>query len=126
MNERIICAAIWYKDFPLIKDDILDQGFIRPINCDRGIVFCGHRHHNCLYQMVAITGKYQNEIGEENFSSEVRNYVDLVKNGILYDYILSKFPEDFKDRDCVKPFIYRVLFGKNYENQDDCKKLDKV
>lgn len=65
MKEYILCAAIWYKDFPLIIDSKAPDGFIRPLNCDKGIVFSGHRHHNCLYQMIAITGKYQHEIGEE-------------------------------------------------------------
>lgn len=76
--ERILCAAIWYKDFPLVKDDITAIGFIRPINCDKGIVFSGHRHHNCLYQMVAITGKYQHQIGEEvqGFLTSKNRFVD--------------------------------------------------
>jgi len=65
IEEKILCAAIWYKDFPLIKDSEIPDGFIRPLNCDRGIVFSGHRHHNCMYQMIAISGKYQHEAGEE-------------------------------------------------------------
>lgn len=75
--EYIICAANWYKDFPLIKDDF-PIGFNRPKNCDRGIVFCGHRHHNCLYVMVAITGKAQHEMGEEiqGFLTNKNRFVD--------------------------------------------------
>jgi hypothetical protein len=65
MNEKIVCASIWYKDFPLIKDDPIPDGFIRPFNCDRGIVFSGLRHHNCLYQAIAITGRVQYQLGEE-------------------------------------------------------------
>ena len=65
MNEKILCAANWYKDFPLKKDDPIPDGFIRPINCDRGIVFSGLRHYNCLYQMMAISGLYQHQAGEE-------------------------------------------------------------
>ena len=64
MNEKIVCAAIWYKDFPLLRDDEISDGFIRPFNCNKGIVFCGLRHHNCLYQMIAISGKFQHEAGE--------------------------------------------------------------
>jgi hypothetical protein len=64
IEEKIICAAIWYKDFPLIRDSEIPDGFIRPLNCDRGIVFSGCRHDNCMYQMVAITGKYSHQIGE--------------------------------------------------------------
>jgi hypothetical protein len=78
MKERIVCSAIWYKDFPLVKDDLNPDGFIRPFNCDRGIVFCGLRHPNCLYQMVAITGKYQHEAGEEvqGFLTTKNRFVD--------------------------------------------------
>ena len=64
MKEIILCAAIWYKELPLVINTI-HSSLLRPINCDIGIVFCGHRHPQCLYQMVAITGKYQHEAGEE-------------------------------------------------------------
>lgn len=53
--ERILCAAIWYKELPLINDDI-PSNLLRPVNCTTGIVFCGFRHPHCMYQMVAITG----------------------------------------------------------------------
>jgi hypothetical protein len=64
-KEYIICAAIWYKDLPLLRPDVLESRGYSPYNIDRGIVFCGWRHHNCLYQMVAITGLMQHEAGEE-------------------------------------------------------------
>lgn len=64
IEEKVICAAIWYKDFPLIKYETFPPGFQRPLNCDRGMVFCGYRHHNCMYQMIAITRKYTHEMGE--------------------------------------------------------------
>jgi len=76
--EKIICAAIWYKEFPLLRDDIKQDGFVRPINCDRGIVFCGLRHHNCLYQAIAITNKVQYQLGEEiqGFLTSKNRFVD--------------------------------------------------
>ena len=75
--ERILCAAIWYKEFSLIKDDF-SIGFMRPVNVDRGIVFSGWRHYNCLYQMVAITGKYEYQIGEsvQGFLTNRNRFVD--------------------------------------------------
>ena len=77
IKEYILCAAIWYKDLPLIKNDI-PSGLLRPINCEMGIVFCGHRHCHCLYQMVAITGKRQCEVGEEvqGFLTSSNRFVD--------------------------------------------------
>src|ERR1035437_7316081 len=80
MEEKIVCAANWYKDFPIVKV-IEEIGFVRPVNCDKGIVFCGLRHHNCLYQMVAITGKAQHEIGEEvqGFLTSENRFVNRIE-----------------------------------------------
>lgn len=77
MKEYILCAAIWYKDINLIINDI-PSDLLRPINCDSGIIFCGHRHPQCLYQMVAITGKKQYEVGEEiqGFLTNLNRFVD--------------------------------------------------
>jgi len=67
--ERIICAAIWYKDFP--------TAVFGPTNVDKGIVFCGHRHLHCLHQQVAITGKRQAEAGEyiDGFLTDTNRFV---------------------------------------------------
>ena len=85
-NEQIVCAAIWYKDFPLVKDDPIPDGFIRPFNCERGIVFCGLRHHNCLYQMIAITGKTQHQAGEEiqGFLTTKNRFVDRKEGALIW------------------------------------------
>ena len=48
-KEYILCAAIWYKDQPTSKQ--------LPVNIDRGVVVCGHRHADCLHTFVALTGK---------------------------------------------------------------------
>jgi hypothetical protein len=63
-GEYILCAAIWYKELSLIRDDF-PTSHLRPVNCEKGIVFCGQRHLQCLYQMIAMTGKVQHEAGEE-------------------------------------------------------------
>ena len=75
--ETILCAAIWYKELPLMNDSI-PSSLLRPVNCDRGIVFCGYRHPHCLYQMVSITGKYQSQAGEEvqGFLTSKNRFVD--------------------------------------------------
>lgn len=76
--EYILCAAIWYKDFPLIKPEVLKIRGFSPYNVDKGIVLCGWRHGNCLYQMVAILGKADHEIGEnvEGFLTSKNRFVD--------------------------------------------------
>ena len=78
ISEIIICAANWYADMELIRPEVLDVRGNRPYNIDKGIVFSGWRHHNCLYQMVAVTGKRQSEIGKEvqGFLTNKNRFVD--------------------------------------------------
>lgn len=63
-KERILCAANWYLDLELVRNDF-PKGHLLPKNIDKGIVFSGHRHLQCLYQMIAMTGKTQHEAGKE-------------------------------------------------------------
>ena len=76
IHEKILCSAIWYKDLPMIRAEILN-GF-RPRNIDVGIVFSGYRHPHCLYQMVAVTGLRSCEAGEheEGFLTNKNRFVD--------------------------------------------------
>jgi hypothetical protein len=76
-DEYILCAAIWYKELPLVYNDFPITHLL-PVNCDRGIVFCGQRHLQCLYQMIAMTGKMQHEAGEEvqGFLTNTNRFVD--------------------------------------------------
>lgn len=46
MEERILCAAIWYKD--------LDTPHRNVSNIDKGMVVCGHRHPHCISLMMAL------------------------------------------------------------------------
>lgn len=77
-TEYILCAAIWYEDLPLKKPEVLEPRGFAPYNIDKGIVFCGWRHPNCLYQMVAITGLRQCEAGNEvqGFLTNNSRFVD--------------------------------------------------
>lgn len=80
MNEKILCAAIWYKDIPLKKLDISNQN---PVNITQGAVFCGYRHCHCMYTMAAITGlrSIESEVGEEvqGFLTSKNRFVDRVE-----------------------------------------------
>lgn len=75
--EKILCAAIWYKDLPLIKTFDCN---VLPKNCDRGLVFCGFRHPHCMYSMISITGKRscESEVGEyiQGFVTSEGRFVD--------------------------------------------------
>lgn len=62
MSEKILCAAIWYKEIEIKKEIRFD--LYLPKNIDRGIVFCGHRHAQCIYTKYAITGLRDAESGE--------------------------------------------------------------
>jgi len=83
--EKIICSAVWFKDLSLKKED-WDIGLMRPINCDKGIVFCGHRHHQCIYQMVAMTGLRQCEVGEDiqGFLTNKNRFVDRFEGAKIF------------------------------------------
>lgn len=82
--EKILCAANWYKELPLIINSIPSE-LLRPVNCDSGVVFCGHRHPHCLYQMVVMTGKAQHEAGEEiqGFLTNKNRFVDRKEAAII-------------------------------------------
>jgi len=62
MEEKILCAAVWYKEIELKKDMPIETYL--PKNLDKGIVFCGLRHGQCIYSKCAITGLRDAESGE--------------------------------------------------------------
>ena len=47
-NEKILCAAIWYKD-------VTPRAVHRPINTPGGVVVSGFRHGHCISQIVPLT-----------------------------------------------------------------------
>lgn len=61
-EEKIICAAVWYKELQLKKDMPIETYL--PKNLHKGIVFSGHRHGQCIYSKCAITGLRDAESGE--------------------------------------------------------------
>jgi hypothetical protein len=101
-SEYILCAAIWYLDIP-IKKDIPEN--VRPVNCDRGLVFCGYRHSHCMYTMVSVTGlrSVETEVGEyiQGFLTSKNRFVDReegakihISNGHKIDFENRLFSED--------------------------------
>lgn len=48
-KERILCAAIWYKDF--------EAPYHNVTNIDSGVVLCGYRHAHIIGQLVSVAGK---------------------------------------------------------------------
>lgn len=99
MQEKILCAAIWYKELDKMSEKWVPdvEGFMRPKNIDRGIVICGFRHPSCLYTMIAITGKRSvtTECGEyiQGFLTSLNRFVNredaaaiFIKNGGTLSY----------------------------------------
>lgn len=83
-KEIILCSAVWYKDLPLVKKI---EHNVRPVNCDRGVVFCGFRHPHCMYTMVSVTGKrsVEVEVGEyeQGFLTSKNRFVDRKEAWII-------------------------------------------
>ena len=101
--ERILCSAIWYKELPLKNPDVLQIKGFAPYNIDRGVVFCGWRHPNCMYQMIAIYDIKNHEAGEsiQGFLTSKNRFVDRkegaeihIKNGGELNYSNQLYSED--------------------------------
>lgn len=75
MDERIICSAVWYMDLPLLKD--MPTNVYLPKNLNKGIVFCGFRHGQCIYSKCAVTGLRDAESGdhEQGFLTSKNRFV---------------------------------------------------
>lgn len=84
-KEYILCAAVWYSDLELSKYPTIPKEQYLPINIDRGIVFCGHRHIQCIRQMNIITGLKQHEAGNEvqGFLTSKNRFVDRKEAAII-------------------------------------------
>jgi hypothetical protein len=96
-KEYILCSAIWYKDLPLIRPEVLEPRGFRPYNVDKGVVISGWRHGNCIYQMVSITGKRDvpGEVGEsiQGFLTNKNRFVDRAEG-----YEIASFAGQLNDR----------------------------
>lgn len=75
MEEKILCAAIWCKE--------LNTPYHRPKNTDWGCVICGHRHHDCIQVINALTGKRLPDVGESilGFLTNKNRFVDRIEGG---------------------------------------------
>ena len=87
-TEYILCSAVWFDKVPLENEEVLRLRGCSPYNVDRGIVFCGWRHFNCIYQLVAIFGKSTHELGEveQGFLTSKNRFVGREEAGkIAYE-----------------------------------------
>ena len=77
-KEYILCAAVWYKEFPHIKNNGVPLDRYLPKNCESGAVFTGIRHGQCIYLKSVITGLRDAESGEhvQGFLTNLNRFVD--------------------------------------------------
>lgn len=66
MNERIVCAAIWYC--------VPAKYSHQPVNIESGFVISGMRHHNC-FTTVAIIKHYFNGILGDIVEKKVQGFI---------------------------------------------------
>ena len=78
MKEYILCSAVWYKEFPHIKNTEVPINSFLPKNLIEGVVFCGFRHGQCIYSKCAVTGLRDAESGEhiQGFLTSKNRFVD--------------------------------------------------
>jgi hypothetical protein len=71
-QERIICAAIWYKDF---------ESPVHTVKNVKGLVLCGYRHGMIIGQCSVLSGKPQHKMGEylQGFLTSENRFVDRVE-----------------------------------------------
>ncbi len=70
--ERILCAAIWYKDGK--------KRTHQPKNIDSGYVMCGRRHHNIINLNYDLTGNpTRMETSVQGFMTSLDRFVDRVE-----------------------------------------------
>lgn len=79
--ERILCAAIWFKDGNKYEH--------QPKNVDSGFVVCGRRHHNCYFiASVVLAESYSERKGtaEQGFLTSEDRFLDRKESGkIAFD-----------------------------------------
>jgi hypothetical protein len=80
MTEKILCAAIWYKDFPRTVSHYMCT------NIEKGVVLCGFRHHNIIGQCMSLLDKKQFEMGEyeQGFITSKNRFLNREEAALLH------------------------------------------
>ncbi len=67
MKEKILCAAIWYKD--------LETQTFLPKNIEKGIVVCGHRHGHCIDIVKMLSGLRTVQIAPDGVGESIQGFL---------------------------------------------------
>ena len=86
MKEYILCSAVWYKEFPHIKNTEVPINSFLPKNLIEGVVFCGFRYGQCIYSKCAVTGLRDAESGEhiQGFLTSKNRFVDREEGAEIF------------------------------------------
>ena len=94
--ERILCAAIWYKDYPAPVHSVINTN-------EKGLVLCGYRHGHIIGQCISLLNKRQSEMGEhvQGFLTSKNRFLNRkealelhLKNGNTSDFPDELYSED--------------------------------
>lgn len=67
MEERILCAAIWYLDLPI-------QNFLAK-NQDKGLIVLGHRHAHCIDIVKSLSGLRTVKISPDGVGETIQGFL---------------------------------------------------
>lgn len=78
MNEKILCAAIWFDDGKTHAH--------QPVNIETGVVLCGYRH-SCIFSQTMMLVRERKEFGMEEraqgFLTDQNRFVDRYEAAII-------------------------------------------
>lgn len=74
MREKVLCAAIWYKDLPTEAHTAR--------NISKGVVLAGWRHGNCISAMSALGNLRSVTNGERSVGENVQGFLTTRGNFI--------------------------------------------
>lgn len=75
--ERILCAAIWYKN---VEHKLDRREMYLPNNISFGYVMCGRRHNNIIALNCDLTGNVtRRETSVQGFLTNTNRFVDRIE-----------------------------------------------
>jgi len=106
MKEKIVCAAIWYKDLPR---EIDIRGF-QPFNINQGIVVCGLRHGNCIATVKELSGLRTSKLAPDSVGETVQGFITTENRFVDREEAYNIASDNNQIINEFKPCNNRVLF----------------
>lgn len=108
MSERVLCAAIWYKDLP-------SSGKLLPPNIKQGVVVAGWRHGNCIATMSSLGKLRSVTFGPDSVGENVQGF--LTTKGNFIDrhvaYEMAKRNDQIIGRQSGEPHNEGTLYSED-------------